>query len=146
MKTLILTGWFWEDYACAAAIALRWRKDADVMGISTRRLPEYLAALTGYDEIVILGVGLIGNPELLESSLENLKKQKTKVRWISSLDIPENIGAGIRSHLEIFLRTGGSLTEAVSSCFKIPCNDILPLVNPSAKESGNSSHEFPNKK
>lgn len=135
MKTLILTGWFWEDYACAAAIALRWRKDADVMGISTRRLPEYLAALTGYDEIVILGVGLIGNPELLESALENLKKQKTKVRWISSLDIPENIGAGIRSHLDIFLRTGGNLTEAVSSCFKIPCDDILPLVLTGSKES-----------
>ena len=38
MKTLILTGWFWEDYACAAAIALRKLKDADILGISTRRL------------------------------------------------------------------------------------------------------------
>lgn len=133
MKTLILTGWFWEDYACAAAIALRRYKEADIMGISTRRLPEYLAEISNYDEIVILGVGLIGNPELLESALERLKKNNTKVRWISSLEIPENINSKIRSNLDIFLLSGGTLTKAVSSCFKIPCDDLLPLIDLDAK-------------
>ena len=136
MKTLILTGWFWEDYACAAAIALRKFKEADILGISTRRLPEYLMELKGYNEVMILGVGLIGNPELLGSALENLKKNEVKVRWISSMEIPENIGEGIRSNLDTFIKTEGSLTEAVSSCLKIPCKDILPLVKPKAKLPG----------
>ena len=140
MKTLILTGWFWEDYACAAAIALRRYKDADIMGISTRRLPEYLAEISNYDEIVILGVGLIGNPELLESALERLKKEKTKVRWISSLEIPENINEKIRSNLDIFLLPGGNLTKAVSSCFKIPCDDLLPLIDLEAKVPAEIKH------
>ena len=133
MKTLILTGWFWEDYACAAAIALRKLKDADILGISTRRLPEYLMELKGYDEVVILGVGLIGDPELLGSALENLKKERVKVRWISSMEIPENIGGAVRKNLDIYLKTDGSLTEAVSACLGIPCKDILPLTKQSAK-------------
>ena len=140
MKTLILTGWFWEDYACAAAIALRKFKEADILGISTRRLPEYLMELKGYNEVMILGVGLIGNPELLGSALENLKKNEVKVRWISSMEIPENIGEGIRSNLDTFIKTEGSLTEAVSSCLKIPCKDILPLVKPKAKLPGALKH------
>ena len=42
MKNLILTGWGWKDYACAAALALRKYPDSDVLGMSTRRLPEFL--------------------------------------------------------------------------------------------------------
>ena len=31
MKRLILTGWGWKDYACAAALALRHFKAGDVL-------------------------------------------------------------------------------------------------------------------
>ena len=40
-NTLILTGWGWPDYACAAAIALRHWKQADILGMSTSRLLEF---------------------------------------------------------------------------------------------------------
>ena len=65
METLILTGWGWSDYACAAALALRRFGQAEVQGVSTRRLPELLNEISGYKTILILGVGLTGNPELL---------------------------------------------------------------------------------
>lgn len=133
MKTLILTGWFWEDYACAAAVALRKFKDAQVMGMSTRRLPEYLSEVSGCDRIVILGVGLIGNPEMLNKALTRLKKQKCSVQWLSTLEIPPVITEEIKSKLDIFLMPGITLTEAAGKCFGISCSDILPLINIQAK-------------
>lgn len=129
MKTLILTGWFWEDYACAAAIALRHCKEADILGMSTRRLPEFLHQLSGYKEVIILGVGLIGNPPLLEEALDKLQKKKIRVRWISSLEVPENIGENITSKMEIFLQPGSTLSEAVSTCFGVSGDDLKPLLN-----------------
>ena len=45
MENLILTGWGWNEYAVAAAVALRALEgQADVRGISRRRLPEFLHA------------------------------------------------------------------------------------------------------
>ena len=45
MKTLILTGWGWKEYPVAAAVALKAMGGAaDVMGMSRRRLPEFLEA------------------------------------------------------------------------------------------------------
>ena len=76
--TLIITGWGWPDYACAAAVALRRFKHADIRGMSTRRLPEYLAETPNYKHIAILGVGLSGNPELLRCALEKLAKKGTR--------------------------------------------------------------------
>ena len=84
-KKLILTGWGWKDYACAAALALRHHKQADVMGISTRRLPEFLSEVGGYQEIIILGVGLTGDPALLARALARLGAKKVRVSWISVL-------------------------------------------------------------
>ena len=57
MDNLILTGWGWKDYACAAALALRHWKKADIFGVSTRRLPEFLHEVVRYKNIVILGIG-----------------------------------------------------------------------------------------
>ena len=55
-KTLILTGWKHGDYAVAAALALRHYGTADILGISRRRLPEFMEEVSGYSEIAILGV------------------------------------------------------------------------------------------
>ena len=87
-KTLIITGWGWNDYACAAAVALRHWKLAEVRGMSTRRLPEFLAEVSGCKTIVILGVGLAGNPELFQQALAKLARKGTHVIWISSLPAP----------------------------------------------------------
>ena len=43
VKALILSGWGWKEYAVSAAVALRaLNGQADVMGMSKRRLPEFL--------------------------------------------------------------------------------------------------------
>ena len=59
-RRLILTGWKYSDYALAAALALRHFGNAEILGMSRRRLPEYLESVSGYSEIVILGVSLGG--------------------------------------------------------------------------------------
>ena len=43
MDNLILTGWGWKEYAVSAAVTLRaLNGQADVMGMSKRRLSEFL--------------------------------------------------------------------------------------------------------
>ena len=128
MENLILTGWGWKDYACAAALALRHWKKADIFGISTRRLPEFLFYDAGsYKNIVILGIGLTGDPELLEKALKKLKAKSVQVSWISAIDVPESISEKIRSMLDIFV-DGDGITEAVSLCYKLPYEDLEPLT------------------
>ena len=131
MEKLIITGWFWKDYACAAALALRHYKKADVIGMSARRLPEFLNELTPkqYREIAILGVNLSGDPELLDQALTKLRAAKVKVRWISSIEFPEEITEKIKSKLDHFVSTeSDGVTGAVSRCFDQPVGDLANLV------------------
>lgn len=116
MENLILTGWGWKDYACAAALALRHWKKADIFGMSTRRLPEFLNEARGYKNIVILGIGLTGDPELLEKALKKLKAKPVQVSWISCIPVPESISEEIQSALDIFV-DGDGITDAVSLCY-----------------------------
>ena len=135
MENLILTGWGWKDYACAAALALRHWKKADIFGMSTRRLPEFLNEARGYKNIVILGIGLTGDPELLEKALKKLKAKPVQVSWISCIPVPESISEEIQSALDIFV-DGDGITDAVSLCYKLPYEDIEPLIveeNPGRK-------------
>ncbi len=136
-KALILTGWGWKDYACAAALALRHCKAADVLGMSVRRLPEFLGEVKGCREILILGVGLADNPGLLEKALVRLASDKVKVTWISSLPLPKAIGAAIRGRLDCRVdEDADGITDAVSRVFGIPCDDLAPILQenkPAAK-------------
>ena len=118
-KTLILTGWKYGDYAVAAALALRHFKVADILGMSRRRLPEYLEEISGYAEIVILGVSLAGDAERLAKALERLRKAKVKVTWISGFDFPEWMGDDIRSRLESYISPSGSVSVAVAEYYKL---------------------------
>jgi hypothetical protein len=143
MKILILTGWGWKNYAIAAAVALRHYKKADVLGVSTRRLPELLDETgTKYNEIAILGVGLSGNPELLEKALTKLQKNKVHVRWISALDFPENISDTLRARLDSFICYDDGITEAVSQCFNISYEDIAPLAEEEVPGNLQSIHDL----
>ena len=129
MKPLILTGWGWKDYACAAAAALRHFRDADVMGVSRRRLPECLAEAKEYREIVILGVGLNADPPLLANALKMLAAQGTKVVWISALDLPRSFGADIRGNLEMHVdHDVDYLFEAVGKVYGVACDDLAPIL------------------
>jgi len=127
MENLILTGWGWKSYPCAAALALRHWKRADIFGMSTRRLPEFLLGAGRYKNIVILGVGLTGDPELLEKALKKLKAKSVHVSWISAIDVPESISEGIRSSLDIFV-DGENVAEAASLCYGLPYEDIEPIT------------------
>lgn len=143
MDTLILTGWFWKDYAVAAAVALRHYKKADVLGVSTHRLPELLDEVgSKYREIAILGVGLGGNPELLDTALTKLQVRSVHVRWISALDFPPYISESIRSKLDSFICYDDGITEAVSQCFNTPYDDIAPLAAVRVPKNLRSYHEL----
>ena len=143
MDNLILTGWFWKDYAVAAAVALRHYKKADIYGVSTHRLPEMLNEVgSKYKEIAILGVGLTGDAELLEKTLTKLQKNGVHVRWISALDFPEYIGDNIRKKLDSFICYDDGITEAVSQCFNQRYDDIAPLASQEVPKNLRSVHEL----
>jgi DNA-binding NtrC family response regulator len=130
MKTLILTGWGHMDYAVAAALALRYYDSkADVLGMSMRRLPEFLdSEAEGYQQITILGVGLGGNPDLLVSALKKLATSKVKVAWISALQLPEVLRE-VELKMDVHLYEGmDSLTEAVATHFKLTYQELIPLL------------------
>ena len=128
MDTLIITGWGWMDYACAAALALRHFGRAEVVGMSTRRLPEFLSEVKGFKEIVILGVGLIGNPKMLQGALDRLAKKNVHVCWISALDLPEEVFPDGCRNLEVFVKDA-YLTECVGSYYDLPCDDLLAILD-----------------
>jgi len=127
-KTLILTGWGYQDYAFAAALALRHFKNADILGMSKRRLPEFLESVKGYTEIVLLGIGLSGNPERLAEALKNLKKKKVKVSWISAFDFPawmkDDIGTNLETHI-----AGGDVLEATAITYDQDTSDLAELMD-----------------
>jgi len=137
-ETLIVTGWGHFDYACAAAVALRRWKDADVCGMSTRRLPEFLSEVSGYETIAILGVSLAGNPDLLRRSLEKLAKRGTRIAWISAMPAPEGVLPEDCSNIETFV--GDDYLACVTADYcKEPCDDLLPVADektrkPAAKQ------------
>ena len=141
MKTLILTGWGWNDYACAAALALRHFKVADVYGISKRRLPEFLDEVKGYRQIVILGVGLGDNPALLGKALARLAAKKTEVSWISVLPLPKALGKDARDFLKIIVVPDAEdLTDAVSRTYGIPVGDLASILQ--EKKSAKADEGF----
>lgn len=133
-NNLILTGWGWPDYACAAALALRHFKDADVLGMSTRRLPEFLDGLKApsWRTIVIFGIGLTGDPERLSSALKRLKAGGVRVFWISALPIPDELSprtaAELKKSMKIYVNEDG-LLEAAGALFKLPFGDLTPLLH-----------------
>ena len=91
MNTLILTGWGWKEYAVAAAAALRaldW--DAETMGMSRRRLPEFMEdEAAKWKRIVLVGLSLAGDEPRLVRALKALKG-RTRVVWISALPMSES--------------------------------------------------------
>ena len=133
VDTLIITGWGWMDYACAAALALRHFERAEVVGMSTRRLPEFLSEVDGFKEILILGVGLVGNPKMLQNALERLAKKHVRVCWISAIDLPEDSFPDGCPELEVFVRDA-SLTECVGMYYGIPCDDLLPVLEEKTRD------------
>ena len=132
MDALIITGWGWKEYAVAAAIALRAMKGkAEVMGMSKRRLPEYLEGEgRKWKRVFLIGMSLGGDEPRLAAALKSMKK--TEVVWISSLPMSESQEKLIAPFLKIHQAKGelfnGSLVRAVGEFFKIDVQPYIPFA------------------
>ena len=127
-KTLILTGWKHTDYAFAAALALRhFGIETELLGMSKRRLPEFLEEVEGYTEIIILGVSLTGDAERLAKALKTLKAKSIRVLWISGLDFPEGMGDDVRGNLESYISPSGTVFFATAEYYKLDASDLVPF-------------------
>lgn len=132
MDTLIITGWGWKEYAVAAAVALKGLKgQAIVMGMSKRRLPEYLESEgRKWKRIFLIGMSLGGDEMRLAAALKAMKK--TEVVWISSLPMSESQEDLIAPLLKVHRAKGelfnGSLVKAVGDFFKIAVQSYIPFA------------------
>lgn len=131
-NTLILTGWGWKEYAVAAAIALKsFGGKADVMGMSKRRLPEFIETDGGkWRHIILIGLSLGGDESRLASALRALKR--TKVTWISTLPMSESQERIVAPFLEVIRANGslfeGSLVKTVGDVFEVDPSPYLPFA------------------
>ena len=131
-NTLILTGWGWKEYAVAAAIALKsFGGKADVMGMSKRRLPEFIETDGGkWRHIILIGLPLGGDESRLASALRALKR--TKVTWISTLPMSESQERIVAPFLEVIRANGslfeGSLVKTVGDVFEVDPSPYLPFA------------------
>ena len=133
--SLILTGWGYAEYVASAAVALRALDGrADVLGVSRRRLPEYLTELTStcdalrWKRIYILGVALSGDPDALAAALAKLKARGVRVTWISAIAMPEQVAEVLEGTLDVEFREG-SLLEAVGQAFDNDVAEFTPFTS-----------------
>jgi len=132
---LILTGWGYAEYMASAAAALKaLNGNADVRGVSRRRLPELMEEVAErkkgdrWPAIYILGVSLVGDPERLAAALGKLKKEGVKVTWISALEMPGDVAATLKGLLDVRV-FDLSLLEAVGRSFGVDVDPYTPFVN-----------------
>ena len=136
---LILTGWGYAEYVASAAVALKALDGkADVLGMSRRRLPEFLAELAAergaprWKRIYILGVSLSGDPDTLAAALAKLKAKGVKAAWISAIDMPEDVAerlGGDPTDLASVARApADTLLEVAGQAFGVDVTDLMPFV------------------
>ena len=137
MKDLLLTGWGWKEYPVAAAVALKALNGrADVLGMSRRRLPEFLEAYEGKSKrIIIAGVGLSGDEPRLGAALAALKKKGVRVVWISAIDFTDSQRTEIAPHLEAKVSPDKTLLEAVGLAFGADITSFAPYAVEGKKTS-----------
>ena len=123
-----MTGCDYTEYVGSAAVALKALDGkADVLGMSRRRLPEFLAELAAergaprWKRIYILGVSLSGDPDTLAAALAKLKSKGVKAAWISAIDMPEDLAERLDGGLEDRSRgtrdSASALLEEVGRAF-----------------------------
>ena len=135
-KNLILTGWGYPEYVVSAAVALKALDgQADVRGISRRRLPEFLSAPDGkWSNIYLIGVSLSGDVPTLANALKKLKAKGVKVMWISSLPKPDWAEEDLNGLMTERIYDG-TLLEAVGQTFKSDVEAYMPFLGESRRVS-----------
>ena len=136
-KTLILTGWGWKEYAVSAAVALKAAGgDADVSGMSRRRLPEFLESYSAkHKRIIIIGVSLSGDEARLAAALAALKKRNVEVVWISAIDFTSSQKEALAPFLKSLVYDSGMLLEAVGAAFGVEVDSFEPYANEVKKKT-----------
>jgi len=138
---LILTGWGLYGYAGAAALALRKFPQAELRGVSKRRLPELLEELSrsaNYARIIILGVGLDDVAAKLSGALRGLKRRKVKVEWISARRLPDNLVDrldGLLLRYERPQKDENDVTAVAAEFFRLDDADLRPYVRETVSKS-----------
>ena len=138
-ENLILTGWGHVEYVAAAAAALKALKgDADVCGVSRRRLPELIEELADAREgrdaagrrvkrIYILGVSVLGDTARLAAALRRLKSRGVKTMWISALEMPGEAAPALAGVMEAKVYDT-SLLEAVGQALAVDVEEFMPFL------------------
>ena len=130
--TLILTGWGWKEYAVSAAVALKaLSKRAEVMGMSKRRLPEFIEGEAAkWRTIIIVGISLGGDEARLAAALK--ANREVKVEWISTLPMSESQQAALGSLMKVHCSDdgfhSGELVKLVGKVFGVEVADFLPYA------------------
>lgn len=131
---LILTGWGYMQYVISAAAALKALDfNADVRGMSQRRLPEFLSGLAGergvpkWGRISILGIGLTADPARLADALSKLKGKGVMVEWVSVIPLPESFAPALDGVLDVHV-CEDSLLVATGEAFGVDVAQFAPLT------------------
>jgi len=133
METIILTGWGWKEYAVAAAATLKALDGkAEVLGMSKRRLPEFLESEGAkWKKIILVGLSLGGDEPRLELALKKLKGRSVVV-WISGLPMSESQEKRLTPLLKVHQYGGGpfngSLVRAVGKAFDADVSQFIPYA------------------
>lgn len=135
-STLVLTGWGLPDYAAAAAAAIRAYSDADLAGVSKRRLVEVLAKEgKGREDVFVLGVSVRDSAEEFAKAVRKLAENGTSVTWISSQDLPDEAKQlrhcdELTLHIDTSVKT---LTAVVGKFFNVDVEDLVPYAIKTSK-------------
>ena len=137
-STLILTGWGLPDYAAAAAAALRAYRDADLAGVSKRRLVQTLLREgKGREDVYILGVSVRDSVDELASAVKELAENGTAVTWVSSMELPEeSVSLRRVEELTIHIDTKSkTLTEAVGRFLSVEVDNLKAYAIKTTKKA-----------
>ena len=135
-KNLILTGWGYPEYVAAAAVALKALGGrADVMGISKRRLPEFIGSdAKKWENIYILGVSLYGDVPALAEGLKKLRSKGVKVMWITALPMDDFAKPDLEGLMDVRYYNGW-LLEAVGRTFDVNVESLMVYADTPKKVS-----------
>ena len=126
-KSLILTGWGRSEYAAAAAVALQVVGEADVIGVSMRRLAAVLESeADGRDAIYVLGVGLGDDEEAFATAASKIAAQGVVIVYLSMFEMDgtmrrllETVGVKL-----CVLPKAKSLVDVAEEFFDVKMDDL----------------------
>lgn len=126
-KNLILTGWGRSDYAAAAAVALKAVGEAEVIGVSMRRLVSVLEMESaGRGAVFVLGVGLGDEEEAFAAVARQIAARGVRIVYLSMREMER----GVRRVLEAagvklcVLPRAKSLVEVAEKFFDVSADDL----------------------